>query len=109
MGNKQKLLDEYLDCSQKTGERSWQLPLDEDFVKATKGSFSDLVNISDGVRAGTIMGAAFLKHFVDDKTPWIHLDVAGSAWAEKPTPSTKYGATGVAIRSLLELAVRHAG
>lgn len=109
MGNKQKLIDEYLECSQKTGERSWPFPLDEDFVKACKGTFSDLANATDGVRAGSIMGGAFLKHFVDDKTSWIHLDVAGSAWVEKPTPTTKYGATGVAIRSLLELAERHAG
>ncbi len=108
MGNKQKLIDEYMDCSHKTGERTWPLPLDEDFIKACKGTFSDLVNISDGVRAGTIMGAAFLKHFVDDKNAWIHLDIAGSAWVEKPTPTTKYGATGVAIRSLIELAERHA-
>lgn len=109
MGNKQKLVDEYLECSQKTGERSWPFPLDEDFVKACKGTFSDLANATDGVRAGSIMGGAFLKHFVDDKTAWIHLDVAGSAWVEKPTPTTKYGATGVAIRSLIELAERHAG
>ncbi|MFA5788941.1 MAG: leucyl aminopeptidase family protein [Candidatus Gracilibacteria bacterium] len=108
MGNKQKLIDEYMQCSQKTGERAWPFPLDEDFVKACKGKFSDLINATEGVRAGSIMGGAFLKHFVDDKTAWIHLDIAGSAWVEKPTPTTKYGATGVTIRSLLELAERHA-
>lgn len=109
LGNEQKIIDEYLDCSKSTGERSWQLPLDEDFVKACKGRFSDLTNSPEGVRGGAIAGAAFLKHFVDDKTPWVHLDVAGSAWAEKPTPTSKYGATAVAIRSLLELAERHQG
>jgi len=109
MGNNQKAIDEYMDCSKVTGERTWPFPLDDDFVKATKGKFSDLVNVTDGVRAGTIMGAAFLKNFVDDKTPWLHLDVAGSAWVERPTPTTKYGATAVSIRSLLELAERHSG
>lgn len=109
LGNQQKFIEKYLDCSKATGERSWQLPLDEDFVKACKGSFSDLTNSPEGVRGGTIVGAAFLKHFVNDKTPWIHLDVAGSAWAEKPTPTTKYGATAVALRSLLELAERNQG
>ncbi len=109
MGNQQKIIDEYMDCSKQTGERSWPFPLDEDFVKACKGTFSDLANSTDGIRAGSIMGAAFLKHFVTDKSAWIHLDVAGSAWVEKPTPTTKYGATAVSVRSLLELAERHSG
>lgn len=103
MGNKQKFIDEMMEISHKTGERFWPLPLDEDFVKACKGTFSDLKNATDGVRAGTIMGAAFLKCFVE-KTPWVHLDIAGSAWAEKPTPTTKYGATAANLRTLIELA-----
>lgn len=109
MGNNEKLVTEYLDSSKKTGERSWPFPIDEDFVKACKGSFSDLANSTDGIRAGSIMGAAFLKHFVTDKSAWVHLDVAGSAWVEKPTPTTKYGSTAVAIRTLLDLAERHSG
>ncbi|MFA6024450.1 MAG: leucyl aminopeptidase family protein [Candidatus Gracilibacteria bacterium] len=109
MGNNQAFIDEYMDCSQKMGERSWPLPLDEDFVKACKGKFSDLINATDGVRAGSIMGGAFLKHFTDDKIPWIHLDIAGSGWVERPTPTSKYGATAVGIRTLVELAERHSG
>ncbi len=109
MGNQQGIIDEYLDCNKANGERGWQLPLDDDFMKACKGSFSDLNNSPDGVRGGSIIGGAFLKHFVNDKTAWIHLDVAGSAWAEKPTPTTKYGATAATVRSLLDLAERHSG
>lgn len=108
MGNNQKFVDDVLDAAKDSHERMWQLPLDEDFVKLCKGHFSDLQNATDGVRAGTIMGAAFLKHFVD-KTPWVHLDVGGTAWADKPTPSTKYGATTAGLRTFIELAMRHAG
>ena len=85
----------------------WPLPLDEDFVKLCKGDFSDLKNATDNVRAGTIMAAAFLKHFVE-KTPWVHLDVGGTAWVEHPTPSTKYGATTAGLRTLIELAKHYA-
>lgn len=106
LGNDEAFIQEVLDAGKVTQERQWPLPVDEDFVKACKGDFTDLKNSTDGVRAGTIMGAAFLKHFVE-KTPWVHFDVAGSAWAEKPTPTTKYGATGASIRTLIELAIRN--
>ncbi len=106
MGNDEAFIQEVLKAGKKTHERQWPLPLDEDFVKACKGDFTDLKNATDGVRAGTIMGAAFLKHFVE-KTPWVHFDVAGSAWADKPTPTTKYGATAASLRTLIELGLRN--
>lgn len=106
MGNDEAFIQEVLDAGKATQERQWPLPLDEDFVKACKGDYTDLKNSTDGVRAGTIMGAAFLKHFVE-KTPWVHLDVAGSAWAERPTPTTHYGATAASLRTLIELGVQN--
>lgn len=108
LGNNEAFIQEVLDAGKVTQERQWPLPLDEDFVKACKGDFTDLKNSTDGVRAGTIMGAAFLKHFVE-KTPWVHFDVAGSAWVEKPTPTTKYGATAASLRTLIELAIQNRG
>ncbi len=108
MGNDEQFIDEILDASRSQHERMWPLPLDEDFVEATKGDFTDLKNSSDNVRAGSTMGAAFLKSFVD-KTPWLHIDFAGTAWANKPTSTTKYGATGAMLRTLIEMAVRHQG
>ena len=107
LGTEQKFLDCVLDCAKRVHERMWPLPLDEDFVKLCKGNCSDLKNTTDGVRAGAIMGAAFLKHFVE-KTPWVHLDVGGTAWVEHPTPSTKYGATTAGLRTLIELAKHYA-
>lgn len=106
MGNDEKWMDDVMDAGKKVHERYWSLPLDADFVKATKGDFTDLKNATDGIRAGTIMGAAFLKEFVE-KTPWVHLDTGGTAWAERPTSNTHYGATGVCLRTFIELAQRY--
>jgi len=106
MGNDEKWIQDVMDAGRKMHERYWPLPLDADFVKATKGDFTDLKNSTDGIRAGTIMGAAFLKEFVE-KTPWVHLDTGGTAWAEKPTSNTHYGATGVCLRTFIELAQRY--
>lgn len=106
MGNDEQWTDEIMKAGKTVHERYWPLPLDEDFVKACKGDFTDLKNASDGVRAGTIMGAAYLKEFVE-KTPWAHLDTGGTAWAERPTSTTHYGATGVCLRTFIELAVQY--
>lgn len=108
MGNDAKLLGEIMDLSKSVHERMWVLPLEADFMKACKGEFTDLKNSTDGVRAGTIMGAAFLKHFVE-KTPWAHFDIGGTAWAERPTSTTKYGATASALRTFIALAEKHQG
>jgi leucyl aminopeptidase len=108
MGNDQKLIKEIIAASAATGERAWQLPLTDDFVKATKGDFTDLKNSTSGARAGSSMGGAFLKNFVED-TPWAHFDIGGTAWADKPTSTTKYGATAAALRTFVELARRHQG
>ncbi|MFT7183798.1 MAG: leucyl aminopeptidase [Oceanicoccus sp.] len=108
MGNNKKLMKEVLASSEATHERSWELPLTEDFVKATKGEFTDLKNSTSGVRAGSSMGGAFLKNFVKD-TPWAHFDIGGTAWADKPSSTTEYGATAAALRTFLELARRHQG
>ena len=106
MGNNEKLMSEVLSSSEAAHERVWELPLSEDFVKDTKGDFTDLKNSTNGVGAGSSMGGAFLKNFVED-TPWVHFDIGGTAWADKPTSTTKYGATGVALRTFFELARRH--
>ena len=103
MGSEQKLIDKILKASKSANERMWQLPLDADFVKACKGDFTDLKNAPEGMKAGSTMGGAFLKNFVE-KTPWVHFDIGGTAWADKPTPLTKYGATTATLRTLFELA-----
>jgi leucyl aminopeptidase len=88
------------------GERVWPMPLFDDYREQLKSEIADLIN-SPGRPAGAITAAMFLKEFVGD-TPWAHLDIAGTAWAEEARPWTPKGATGVMIRTLVELA-RSAG
>jgi leucyl aminopeptidase len=108
MGSDKNLVADILKASEKESESMWELPLTPDMIKATKGSYTDLINSSRGVRAGSSMGGAFLKNFVE-KTPWAHFDIGGTAWAEKPNSTTKYGSTAVALRTFMELARMHQG
>ena len=87
-----------------TGELVWRLPLHEQYADLIKGRYADIVNAVQPRKAGSIVGAEFLKRFVGD-TPWAHLDIAGTAndtgWAWAPK-----GGTGVGVRLLVELALR---
>ena len=83
-----------------TGERVWELPLWEEFEKATKSDIADLKNIaSPGVGAGSSMGAAFLKAFAGDQ-PWTHIDIAGTAWGYDK-PYIPKGPSGYGVRLLI--------
>ena len=83
------------------GDRLWPLPLYEEYRELLKSEIADLVN-SAGRWAGAITAAMFLKEFVDDR-PWAHLDIAGTCWAEERKAYQPKGATGVAVRTLIEL------
>jgi leucyl aminopeptidase len=82
-------------------ERLWRLPLDDDYLELIKGDDSDLKN-SAGRPAHAIIGGMFLRQFVDEKTPWAHLDIAGVADSEKDLPYCPKGATGFGIRLLID-------
>jgi leucyl aminopeptidase len=99
MGNDQPLVDRLLALAQATGERMWQLPLYDEYREALRSDIADLRN-SGGRNAGAQVGAAFIKDFVGT-TPWVHLDIAGTAWADKETPLGPKGATGVGVRTLV--------
>ena len=87
----------------KAGERAWQLPMDADFDEALQSKVADYKN-APGVRyGGAITGGKFLEQFVN-KTPWVHLDIAGPSWAERESASRDAGGTGAYVRSLIELA-----
>lgn len=105
MGNDRGLVDRIKRAGEETGERCWELPLWEDYGETIKGHHSDLLNIG-GKYAGTITAAMFLKEFVPKKTPWAHLDIAGTAWCDSPRPDCPKGATGVGVRLLAHL-LRH--
>lgn len=99
LGNNQKLIDKFLENAKQAGEKMWQLPLDKELKSKVKGTISDLQNSTSGVRADTIMGALFLSEFVG-KTPWLHLDVAGTAWSKNDQHYFSKGATGVTLRTI---------
>ena len=89
--------------SKNSGEKVWELPLWPEFCKQVKSEIADVKNIGAPSQAGSIAGGAFLKEFVDD-TPWVHMDIAGTAWGPKePSYQPKVGATGVAVRLVYQL------
>jgi leucyl aminopeptidase len=89
-------------AGQTTGELGWRLPLHPEFEESTKGRYADLQNVSEARDAGSIYGAEFLKRFVDGR-PWVHMDIAGTAWGMKRN-YVGNGASGFGVRTLVELA-----
>lgn len=101
LSNNDALADALFQAGEKTGERLWRLPLDEDYSKNMKGDDAELKN-SGGREGHAILGGAFLKAFIDNDTPWAHLDIAGVADTPKELPFSPKGATGFGIRLLVE-------
>lgn len=85
-----------------TGELAWRLPLHPDYKKLTTGTVADLTNAASKREAGTIYAGSFLEEFVDSK-PWVHLDIAGTAWDSEREYAGK-GPTGFGVRLLVALA-----
>jgi leucyl aminopeptidase len=103
VGNDDELVTKILEYSNQTGEKIWQLPLFEEYKEQLKSSNADMKNIG-GRSAGAITAAAFLSNFVED-TPWVHLDIAGTAWTQEGTKEKSYnpkGATGFGIRTIVK-------
>ena len=103
----QPLVDEIINSSREVGEKFWQLPLDKEYFELIKSPIADLKNIGSGRKAGTIIGAAFIKEFAEDVN-WAHLDIAGTAWNEDGKPFRSKGPSGVAIRTLINLVEKRA-
>ncbi len=97
----------FLAAAKPTGERYWQMPYYDDYLAAMKSDIADLKN-TGGRAAGTLTAAAFLREFVD-KTPWIHLDVAGTAYLENESSWQAKGPTGTPVRAFVALAESLAG
>ena len=88
--------------AERAGDRIWPMPVFDDYREQLKSEIADIANI--GTRAGgAITAAMFLKEFTGG-LPWVHLDIAGTAWAEEACPYQPKGPTGVAVRTLAELA-----
>jgi len=105
-GSDQAFTDKLLASSKAAGEKMWQMPIDDDYREFIKGSFADIQNISSGKGGGAITGAMFIKEFAGD-SPWIHLDIAGTAWNDDAKPWLAKGPTGVALRTLVHLVMSY--
>jgi leucyl aminopeptidase len=101
-GSDQAWTDKLLASAKEAGEKMWQLPMDDEYREFIKGSFADIQNIGSGKGGGSITGAWFIREFAGD-TPWIHLDIAGTAWNDDAKPWLAKGPTGVGLRTLVQL------
>ena len=90
-------------ASERAGDRSWPMPVFDDYKELLNSEIADFTN-TGGRAGGAISAAVFLKEFAGD-LPWVHIDIAGTAWAEEARPYQPKGATGVGVRTLAELAL----
>jgi len=102
--NDDGLRDRVLAAAKAEGERMWPMPLDDDYKDYLKSAFADLANVG-GRWGGAITAAWFLKEFAEE-TPWVHLDIAGTAWLDDSKPYLAKGPTGVGVRTLVRLATQ---
>jgi leucyl aminopeptidase len=107
-GSHEAFTQRLLASAKAAGERMWPMPLDDDYREFIKGHMADIQNIGSGKGGGAITGAMFIKEFAED-TPWIHLDIAGTAWLDDNKPWMAKGASGVALRTLVDLAMNFGG
>lgn len=107
LGSDQKLVDEVLVAGGRAGERGWQLPLWDEYGELIKSDVADIKN-SGGRAAGTITAAMFLKEFAEEY-PWVHLDIAGTAYSETDLGYIPKGPTGVPVGMFVEFLRARAG
>jgi leucyl aminopeptidase len=105
MGNRDRLVGAVQELALAVGERLWPLPLWDFYQDDMKSDVADCRNVGNSRKAGSIIGGMFLKQFVPQEIPWLHLDIAGPAWADKDLPIIPKGGTGFGVRLLVELAL----
>ena len=99
MGNDNELVKKLIETAERSGERYWELPLWEEYAESLKSDIADMKNT--GSRwGGASTAGVFLKNFVKD-TKWVHIDIAGVAFLEKPQKELSKGASGAGVRTLL--------
>ncbi len=104
VGTNEQLTDRLRKLADKTGEKMWELPLYDEFHEQIRSSYADIKNIG-GRPGGAITAAAFLSNFANG-APWVHIDIAGTAWTQDGTHEKSYnpkGATGFGVRTLVKL------
>jgi leucyl aminopeptidase len=104
--NNDELSKKLIESGEKVGEKLWRFPLSDAYDRQIDSKAADMQNIGNERGAGSITAAQFLQRFVN-KTPWAHLDIAGTAWTKKNQDVTPEGATGYGVRLLDRLVADH--
>ncbi len=107
VSNDDEFVKQFLHAAEPTGERYWQMPLYEDYTTQMKSDIADLKN-TGGRPAGTLTAAAFLKAFAGE-TPWVHLDIAGTAYLDSESAWQAKGPTGTPVRAFVSLVEQLSG
>ena len=102
MTNDQSWCDTVIAAARRCGEPCWQLPMFREYDEQITSEVADIKNVGDGRYGGAITAAKLLEQFVE-KRPWVHLDIAGPAFADKARPWTDGGASGCFVRTLVEV------
>ena len=97
--NDEKLAADLIKSAEETGDKLWRQPLGEAYDRLIDSPIADMKNVGPR-EAGSITAAQFLQRFVENDTPWAHLDIAGMAWSDKAKPTYDKGATGFGVRLL---------
>ena len=102
---KERIVDQRLivAAASEVGDKMWQMPMFEEYKELYKSDVADIKN-HGGRYGGAIVAAQFLAEFVGD-TPWVHLDIAGTAWLEEDKPFLPKGPSGLPVRTLVRLAL----
>ena len=96
--NSDELCQDLEKSSKAVGEKLWRLPLHPSYEDDIKSEIADIKNVGSGRGAGSITAALFLKHFVDPKTKWAHIDIAATEWDNKNRALSQKGGTGFGVR-----------
>ncbi len=104
-GTPREYLDKFLESARAAGEKMWPMPMDDEYQEMIKSTIADIRNTSTGKGGGAITAAWFIKEFAED-TPWIHLDIAATCWVDEGRPWLAKGPTGVAMRSIVDFALK---
>ena len=105
MGANRKMINAITRAGGNHGESYWRLPLPIEYKQMLKSLHADINNMG-GAAAGATTAALFLKEFVPPRTPWVHLDIAGTFWKEKAWKYYSEGPSGTAVKTLADLALR---
>ncbi len=100
--NDDTLSEAVMQAGREVEETSWRMPMGKAYENMLKSHIADMKNIG-GPYGGSITAACFLEQFIEDDTPWVHLDIAGKAWSDKDRPTVPKGGTGYGVRLLNQL------